>query len=137
MALFELVDTHEVAEQVAIDVFHHDVGGRAPEWNLVTRAGFFISRVKNSDDRGVGHLRGSHGLEAESVTKSRVVGEVGFQDFDRYLPTEASVGTEIHICHATASDELANFIATVEESASPWSGGNRVHVLVLVFSGSG
>ena len=130
VALLKLALPHQCAQQVALYVLHHDVGGGASWGSFSRRPIFLIASVKYSDDGGVRHLRCRHRFETETITESGVRGQGRLQDFERYLTTQARIDAQINICHATATDDLAHLVAATQEATGPGSWSVSVHSIL-------
>ena len=110
----------DLAQRVAVDVLHHDVGQR-PEVAL------HLAGVVDRDDRGVVERGGVLGLAAEPQLELRVPGEVGAQHLHGHVPAEALVHPAVHLGHAAVAERVAQLVAVGEQTR----GGHRCRFLTV------
>ena len=85
VALLKGASFHQVAEQVSFDVFHDDIGGGATRRACAIGPIFFITGVKHSNNRRVGHFGCRHSLQAKAVPKGGIRRQSGFEHLDSHL----------------------------------------------------
>ena len=96
-----------VAQGLALDVLHDDVGGRA-------QGGAVLAGVVDRDDgRVVQRGRGLR-LAPEADLEGRVAGQVAAQHLDGDLAAEPQVATAVHLGHAAAAEDPADLVALTE-----------------------
>ena len=98
----------DVAQGVAVDVFHDDVGDGA---------GFALgfSGVVDGDDGGVVQGGGVLGFAAEPGLEGGVAGEVGAEHLDRHVPAQAKVTATVHLGHAAEAEGVPDLVAIAEQ----------------------
>jgi hypothetical protein len=108
-----LVD--DVLEQAPLDELHHD----ERQLHLMTGGvgHRFLARVEHANDRGMRHARGRLRLLAEAHAERGVGGELRLQQLDGDLPSEARVGADVHVGHATPPDEGAHAVTSREHAS--------------------
>ncbi len=104
----------DVFQQAAVDVLHDN------EWDERLGAGRlphrFLAGVEDAHDGGVRHLGRVLRFPAETSAERRVIGQRRFEQLDRDTSTEAGVHADVHVCHATAPDELTNLVAASQQA---------------------
>ena len=96
-----------------LDVLHDDVGhGTAGAAGLKQ---LLLAGVVDGDDGGVVERRRGLGLAAETGLEGGVAGDVRTQQLDGHDPRQASVVAEVHLCHTTTSDEVADLVTARED----------------------
>ena len=98
----------DVAQRLALDVLHDDVGHVAAV--LVDR----LAGVVDRDDRGVVERCGRLGLAAEAGLERVVGGEVAAKLLDGDGAAEAQVAADAYVGHAAASEQAAELIALAQ-----------------------
>ena len=103
----------ELAHRVPLDVLHDDVGDGAA--GAARLEELLLTGVVDGDDGGVVERRRGLGLPAEAGLEGGVAGDVRTQQLDGHDPRQASVVAEVHLCHTTTSDEVADLVTARED----------------------
>ncbi len=97
----------DVAQGVALDVLHHQVGRPA-----------VLALVQHAHDVRVRKPGGGLGLAAQPVEELWVAGEVGVQHLQGHIPLQPLVGGQVHGGHAAAGQPGLNQVPAVHQGAN-------------------
>ena len=109
-----------VAQGLAVDELHHDV--RARHLAAVVVGDRLLARVVDSHDRRVGQAAGRLGLPPEPGQEVGIPGQVRAQQLDGHRAPQPSVVAAVYLGHPTATDELADLVATAEQTGGVHGG---------------
>ena len=79
-----------------------------------------FSGVENTDNVGVIHRRGRLGFLLEALAELLVGSKFFVEYLDGNLAAQHSVLGHINVCHASASDELGELIASSDDFVTQW-----------------
>ena len=117
------VELDDVAQGLALDVFHDDV--RQTLGITAFGRNQFFARIVDVHDVRVVHL--GHGVcfAAETGQEDVVVGQIGAHDFHGHGTAQTGVKSHVDLGHAATTDELAKLVA----SAGQCGGHTGAHCL--------
>ena len=106
--LHPALSPQEVAQRLAADEFHDDVGE--------PRGAARLAIVVYGHDVRVVELRGGARLPAEALDERLVINEPRVQDFDRHLVADEHAACEIDRAHATRAELRDDLVLAVEHA---------------------
>ena len=97
-------------------MFHDDV--RHERFAAVGLTYDLFAGIENAHDGGMRHARCGLRFVAEPAAEHGVGGQRRLQQFDGDAAAKLGIGREVHVGHATATDQRAELVACGEQSGA-------------------
>ena len=116
LAWLERAVGDDVTQEPPVNVFHDDVGNLCLDAVRFTNG--LLAGIEDAHNSGVRHPRRFLRLFTEQDAEARVGGEGRLQELDRNAPSEAGVGADVDIRHATAPDEITELVSASKQAGT-------------------